>query len=67
MRKWVAVTLAGVSAAATLGLGVGPASAATKYTCTKMVNGHTVTVHVARNRVEDRLEHHGFTCTGDMH
>jgi hypothetical protein len=67
MRRWIAVAAAGASVAATLALGIAPASGATKYVCTKKADGNTVTVTVHRNRAEDALEAHGFTCTGDTH
>jgi hypothetical protein len=41
MRRWIAVTLAGATAAATLALGATSVSAATKYTCTKKADGLT--------------------------
>jgi hypothetical protein len=67
MRRWIAVAAAGASIAATLALGIAPASAATKYVCTKKADGQTATVTVFTNRAEDALEAHGFTCTGDTH
>jgi hypothetical protein len=63
MRRWVAVAIAGACAAAPLALGVTSASAATTYTCTKTVHGQTATVKVHRDRAEDALEAHGFTCS----
>jgi hypothetical protein len=65
MRRLVTVALAGATAAATIGLGVTSASAATKFTCTRKVHHHTVTVHVRHDRAEDALSAHGWTCTGD--
>jgi hypothetical protein len=65
MRRWIAVTLAGATAAATLALGATSVSAATKFTCTRKADGHTATVTVRSDRAEDALEAHGFTCTGD--
>ena len=65
MRKWIAVTLAGAGTAATLALGIGSASAATKYTCTKTAHGKAVTATARTDRAEDALEAHGFTCAGD--
>jgi hypothetical protein len=63
MRRWVTVTLAGVAAAATFTLGIAPASAATRFTCTRTVHHHIVKVTVRRDRAEDALEAHGFRCT----
>jgi hypothetical protein len=65
MRRLVTVALAGATAAATLALGVTSASAATKFTCTRTVHHHKVTVHVRNDRAEDALSAHGWTCTGD--
>ena len=65
MRRWVTVTLTGAVAAGTLALGVIPASAATKFTCTRTAHHHTVKVTVRHDRAEDALEAHGFRCTGD--
>jgi hypothetical protein len=67
MHRWIAVAAAGASLAATLAVGIAPASAATKYVCTKKPDGQTTKVTVFTNRAEDALEHHGFTCTGDTH
>ncbi len=63
MRRWVTVVLAGATAAATFALGVTSASAATKFTCTRTAHHHTVKVTVRRDRAEDALEAHGFSCT----
>jgi hypothetical protein len=67
MRRWIAVAAGSASIAATLALGITPASAAAKYVCTKKADGHTATVRLRNNRAEDAHEAHGWTCTGDTH
>jgi hypothetical protein len=63
MRRWTTVTLVAATAVGTLALGVGSASAATKFTCTRTAHHHTVKVTVRHDRAEDALEAHGFTCS----
>jgi hypothetical protein len=65
MHRSIAIAVAAASVAASLMLGVTSASAATKFTCTRKADGHTVTVHLRTNRAEDAHEAHGWTCTGD--
>jgi hypothetical protein len=65
MRRLIAITMAGATAATVLMLGVTSASAAGKFTCTRKADGHTVTVRLPTNRAEDAHEAHGWTCTGD--
>ena len=63
MRRWIALAIAGVSAAAPLALGVTSAAATTTFTCTRTVHGQTTTAKVHTDQAEDGLEAHGFTCT----
>jgi hypothetical protein len=63
MRRLVTLNLAAATAAGTLALGVGSASAATKFTCTRTAHHHTVQVTVRSDRAEDALEAHGFRCS----
>jgi hypothetical protein len=65
MRSWIAVTLAGAAAAATLALGAAPVSAAARFTCTRMAGGHAAAVTVRFGRAGDALQARGFICTGD--